>query len=83
MQEIIDGLKNMTFTHPEMEKRRIQLLDAFEHRCSIPSDEADLWILNKIIVGTLDKETDTKITSWVKRTEILYRAKAWFKSLLK
>ncbi len=68
MQEIIDGLKKLSFRHPELEKRRLQILDALEHRCSIPTDEADTWILNKVTKGLLPKELDDKIDQYYKDT---------------
>lgn len=95
MQEIIDGLKKLSCQHPELEKRRKDLIDAFENRCSIPSDEADLYILSHVTIDVLPPETKEKIHKWY--SENLYEAmiedlnkrldeqypneRAWFESL--
>lgn len=65
MIELIEGLKKLTFEHLELEKRRVQILDAIEKRISVPSDELDLYVLNYVVPGAIDEENKKKIDEWL------------------
>lgn len=69
MEALLQGLRKLSFKHPEMEKHRVQIIDALEKRESMPSDPYDLWIINKVIPGIQDEEETKKIDNWLKEEE--------------
>lgn len=71
MDDILRGLKSLSFKHVEMEKRRLTLIEAFENRIALPSDDGDTWILNMIIPmvpHSISQERVDEITAWVAET---------------
>jgi ubiquinone/menaquinone biosynthesis C-methylase UbiE len=72
MDNIIKGLKSLSFKHPEMEQVRLLLIEAFENRQCIPSKKIDLWVLNHVVPvvpHSLSQEDFDEISKWVKETE--------------
>lgn len=53
---MVNELKSISFQNKELEKRRLQLLEAFEKEFNLPADEIDLYILNKATPGVLSTE---------------------------
>lgn len=66
MTELLIGLKNMKFDHPELEKRRLTIVEAIENRLCIPSDDYDLYVISFVVPGIMPEEDRAKIEEWAK-----------------
>lgn len=64
MHALILGLEKLSFKHADLEKRRVQILDALNKRQSIPADTADLYIIDKVVPGSMDDETKKQMLEW-------------------
>jgi hypothetical protein len=66
MDELIKKIELIEFEHPELKKRKSDILDAVNRRVSIPSDDLDLYVLNHVMPGILEQEQVKKIEDWLK-----------------
>lgn len=60
-------LKEMIFANPELEKRRLQIIESVEDKVSIPADELDLYIISMVVPNVMDNEKIKEIEEWLQK----------------